>query len=76
MSAHRLLRFRLLMNHARGHVVAYDADLHVKCYGLHRVGSRKSSHESMSGQKHLAGLDYPVADVLAGGPYNQELSQS
>lgn len=75
LSARRLLRFHLLTNHAHGHVAAYDADLHVKCYGLHTVGIRRSSHDLIDGQKHLAELDYPVADVLADGPCNVGLSQ-
>lgn len=70
MSARRLLRFRLPTNHAHGHVEVYDADLHVKCYGLQTVGIRRSSHDSIGGQKHLAELDYHVADVLADGPCN------
>ena len=75
LSAHRLLRFRLLTSRAPGYVAALGADLHVKCYGLHTVGIRRSSHDSTGGQKHLAGLDYPVAGVLADGPYNVELDQ-
>ena len=75
MSARHLLRFHLPTNHAHGHVAAYDADLHVKCYGLHAVDIRRSSHDSIGGQKHLAELDYLGADVLADGPCNVELSQ-
>lgn len=76
LSAHRLLRFRLLTNHAHVYVAAYDADLHAKYYGLHTVGIRRSSHDSTGGQKHLAGLDYPVAGVLADGPCKVEMNQS
>ena len=76
LSAHRLLRFRLLTNRAHAYAAAYDADLHAKYYGLHTVGIRRSSHDSTGGQKHLAGLDYLVAGVLADGPCKVETNQS